>query len=82
MTMTLTVCPITSTAVDARLLRIALPAGEASGLVAPSWAQIDKIITISRRRIGGRIGHLENVKMFEISQALLVFHGIADAAGR
>ncbi|MGB9645670.1 MAG: type II toxin-antitoxin system PemK/MazF family toxin [Stellaceae bacterium] len=49
--------------------------------MAPSWAQIDKIITISRRRIGGRIGHLGNVKLFEISQALLVFLGIADAAG-
>jgi mRNA-degrading endonuclease toxin of MazEF toxin-antitoxin module len=63
------------------LLRIALPVSEASGLVVPSWAQIDKIITISRRRIGCRIGHLDNVKLFEISQALLVFLGIADAAG-
>ncbi len=80
-TMTLTVCPITGIAVDAPLLRIALPVNEASGLVAPSWAQIDKIMTISRRRISGRIGHLDNVKMFEISQALLVFLGIADAAG-
>ncbi|MGA7869244.1 MAG: type II toxin-antitoxin system PemK/MazF family toxin, partial [Stellaceae bacterium] len=44
-TRTLTVCPITSIAVDAPLLRIALPVNEASGLVAPSWAQIDKIIT-------------------------------------
>ncbi len=80
-TTTLTVCLITSIAVDAPLLRIALPAGEATGLVVPSWAQIDKIMTISRRRIGGRIGHLDNVKMFKISQALLVFLGIADAAG-
>ena len=80
-TMTLTVCPITSVAVDAPLLRIALPATEASGLVMPSWAQIDKIITISRRRTGGRIGHLDNMKLFEISQALLVFLGISDAAG-
>jgi mRNA-degrading endonuclease toxin of MazEF toxin-antitoxin module len=47
----------------------------------PSWAQIDKITTISQRRIGGRIGRLDHVKMFEISQALLVFLGIADAAG-
>ena len=76
-TMTLTVCPITSIAVDAPLLRIALPASEVSGLVVPSWAQIDKIITISRRRIG----NLDNVKLFEISQVLLVFLGIADAAG-
>jgi len=80
-TLTLTVCPITSIAVDAPLLRVALPAGEARGFVVPSWAQIDKITTISQRRIGGRIGHLDNVKMFEISQALLVFLGIADAAG-
>ena len=80
-TMTLTVCPITSVAVDAPLLRIALPAGEASGLVVPSWAQIDKILTISRRRIDGRIGRLDDVKMLEISRALLVFLGIADAAG-
>jgi len=80
-TMTLTVCPITSIAVDAPLLRIALPVGEASGLVVPCWAQIDKITTISRRRIGGRIGHLDNAKMFEISQYVLVFLGIADATG-
>jgi mRNA interferase MazF len=80
-TKTLTVCPITSITVDAPLLRIALPANEASGLVVPSWAQIDKITTISRRRIGGRIGRLDNAKMFEISQALLIFLGIADAAG-
>jgi hypothetical protein len=69
------------TATDAPLLRITLPVNEASGLVVSSWAQIDKIITISRRRIGGRIGHLDNVKLFEISQALLVFLGTADAAG-
>ena len=81
-TLTLTVCPITSIAVDAPLLRIALPAGATSGLGVPSWAQIDKITTISQRRIGGRIGHLDNAKIFEISQALLVFLGIADAAGR
>jgi mRNA-degrading endonuclease toxin of MazEF toxin-antitoxin module len=67
-TMTLTVCPITGVAVDAPLLGIALPVSETSGLAVPSWAQIDKIMTISRRRIGGRIGHLDNVKMFEISQ--------------
>jgi mRNA-degrading endonuclease toxin of MazEF toxin-antitoxin module len=62
------------------LLHIALPASEASGLVVPSWAQIDKIMTISHPRIDGYIGHLDNVKIFEISQAPLVFFGIADAA--
>jgi mRNA-degrading endonuclease toxin of MazEF toxin-antitoxin module len=37
-TMTLTVCLITSIAVDAPLLRIALPVNEANGLVVPSCA--------------------------------------------
>src|SRR5436305_6113545 len=65
-TMTLTVCPITSVAVDAPLLCLALPVTEASGLVMPSWAQIDKLIKIIRRRIGSRISHLHNMKLFEI----------------
>jgi len=41
-TMTLTVCPITSIAVDAPLLRIALSVSEASGLVEPSWRKSTK----------------------------------------
>ena len=35
------VCPVTSVAVDAPLLRIPLPADAATGLRVPSWAAID-----------------------------------------
>jgi mRNA interferase MazF len=80
-TTTLTVCLITSIAVDAPLLRIALSADAQTGLEMPSWVAIDQMMTIRRRGVDRRIGRLGNAKMFEINQALLVFLGIADAAG-
>jgi mRNA interferase MazF len=80
-TATLTVCLITSIAVDAPLLRVLLPADPQTGLEVPSWAAIDQLTTIRRARVSRRIGRLGRAKMFEISQALLVFLGIADPAG-
>jgi mRNA interferase MazF len=81
-TRTLTVCLITSIAVDAPMLRIALPVNEETGLIEDSWAAIDQVSTVRRSRVSGGIGHLDGAKMLEISQALLVFLGIADAARR
>jgi mRNA interferase MazF len=79
---TVTFCLITSIPVeDAPLLRIALPATPQTGLEGPSWVQIDRVTTLRRTHVRQRIGRLDSVKMFEISQALLVFLGIADAAG-
>jgi mRNA interferase MazF len=73
------ICPITSVEVEAPLLRIPL-AGGASGLEVPSWAAIDLMQTIRQRRIGRCIGRVDNAKMLEISQALLVFLGIGETA--
>jgi mRNA interferase MazF len=81
-TTTVTVCPLTSQAIDdAPLLRIALAASAATGLDVDSWAQIDRLTTLRRSHIRQRIGRLDSATMFEISQAVLVFLGIADAAG-
>ena len=80
-TATLTICPITSKEVDAPLLRIALPANEQTGLLVPSWAAVDQLTTIRRTRAARRIGRLDNEKMFEISKAVVVCLGIADAVG-
>jgi mRNA interferase MazF len=80
-TATLTVCLITSIAVDAPLLRVLLPADPQTGLPVLSWAAIDQLTTIRRARVSRRIGRLGRAKMFEISQAVLVFLGIADPAG-
>jgi mRNA interferase MazF len=73
----LPVCTITSSEVPASLLRIALPVDPASGLQHPSWAMVDGITTIRQRRLGRRIGHLDDATMLAIGRALMVFLGLA-----
>jgi mRNA interferase MazF len=76
-TVPLPVCLITTVASAAPLLRVALPAGPASGLEMPSWAAIDMVTTVRQRRIGRRIGRVDDATMLAIGRALLVFLGLA-----
>jgi mRNA interferase MazF len=75
----LPVCPVTSTAipVEAPLLRIPVPANAATGLLVPSWAAIDAVQTIRRRRVGEHIGRVDAAILQAIDRALMVFLGIA-----
>jgi mRNA interferase MazF len=76
-TATVAVCPVTSLAVAAPALRISVVADAATGLEQPSWAMIDRLGTIRRRRIGRRIGRLDDATLLAIDRALVVFLGIA-----
>lgn len=76
-TESVTVLPLTSTAVDAPLVRIALPATEATGLDAVSFVMIDKLTTVRRSNVAARIGRVGTEQMIEVERALLVFLGIA-----
>jgi mRNA interferase MazF len=67
---TLTVCLITSGAVDAPLARIPLPVDAARGLTQSSWVQIDQLTTIRRVRVGSLTGHLEAATELTIGRAL------------
>ena len=82
----LPICPMTSTAlvtppldiaVEAPLLRIPVPANAATGLLVPSWAAIDAVQTIRRRRVGQHIGSVDAAILQAIDRALMVFLGIA-----
>jgi mRNA interferase MazF len=77
-TATVTVCLLTSVAVDAPLLRIALPADATTGLEVACWAAIDQLATVRRRHVRGPIGHLDGAALREIDQAMLLFLGFAD----
>jgi mRNA interferase MazF len=74
---TVSVLPITSEAADAPLLRIQLAPGEATGLAVPSWAQIELISTVRRRRVGPPIGRANDATMLAVNRALAVFLGLA-----
>ncbi len=70
------VCLITSTARDAPLLRVALPAGEQTGLQQRSWVQLEKLTAVSRNQIGQRIGAADAVYMLDVTRKLAVLLGI------
>lgn len=74
---TVTVLLITSTLVDAPLLRPYLEPSSENGLMKPSQAMIDKIMSVQRSRIGAVFGRLEVDAMTAITRSLTVFLGIS-----
>jgi mRNA interferase MazF len=75
---TVPILPIASDGrADAPLLHIPVPAGSATGLSVPSWAQIELVAAVRRRRIGKVIGRADDATMLAINRALAVFLGLA-----
>lgn len=71
----LTVCPFTSTEVDAPLLRVPVTADEGNGLDQDSFLMVDKITTVRRSNAHTVVGRLETTTLVEVERRLLVFLG-------
>jgi mRNA interferase MazF len=71
----LTVCPFTTTRVDAPLLRVPVTADETNGLGQDSSVMIDKITTVRRSNARTVLGRLDPVTLVEVERRLLVFLG-------
>jgi len=72
----LTVCPCTSTAIDAPNFRVGIAAGPRTGLATPSFAMVDKIISVPRRGISRAIGTCAAAEMAAIDEALRNWLGL------
>ena len=72
-----TVCPFTTSSVDAPLLRLPITADSTTGIDEPSFAMVDKVTTVRRSSVGLAVGRLESVHMLELERRLLVFLGLA-----
>ena len=68
---------MTSTIVDAPLIRITVEPNEQNGLDMRSQIEVDKIFTIRREKIGAEIGLIDDETMVTVNRALLVFLGLA-----
>ena len=69
----ITVCPVTTHLEDAPLFRLSLePSGE-NGLRAASQIMVDKISTLKIEKVRQRIGHLTELQIDEIDNALKVW---------
>jgi mRNA interferase MazF len=72
----ITVLPITSTLVDAPLLRITLEPNDENRLQQLSQVMIDKVLTVKTEKIGPKIGRVSADLLVEIERSLAVFLGV------
>jgi mRNA interferase MazF len=72
-----TICAFTIDATDAPLVRLPFDPNDRNGLRAPCRLMVDKITTVSRGKVGKRLGRLDDEDLARLNRAVLVFLGIA-----
>lgn len=72
-----TVLPVTSTLIDAPLLRVTVHPASENGLQKPSQVMVDKVMTVKREKVGPAFGRIDVDALVEIERCLAVFLGIA-----
>lgn len=78
-TASITVCFLTSDPTEAPLFRLEIEPSERNGLNTLSRIMVDKVTTVSKTKLGSRVGRLHDEDTVRLNQALLVFLGLATA---
>lgn len=76
-TASVVVLPVTSTLVDAPLLRLTVEPDAGNGLRTPSQIMLDKPMTVKTDKIGPSFGSLDGVTMVSVNRSLALFLGLA-----
>lgn len=76
-TASVTVCVFTTDETEAPLFRLPVTPSATNGLRAVSRLMVDKLSTVSKARLGERIGHLDDEDVVRLNRAMLVFLGLA-----
>ncbi|KEJ93885.1 type II toxin-antitoxin system PemK/MazF family toxin [Sulfitobacter sp. KE34] len=76
-TATTTVLLVTSTLVDAPLIRLTVEPSAENGLRMRSQIMIDKAVTVRTDKLGKAFGQLDDTAMIEVNRALALFLGVA-----
>lgn len=79
-TASVTVCPFTTSPVDAPLIRIRIEPSDTNGLDRPSSLMVDKITTMPRAGLGKRLGRLRDDELVQLNRSLMVFLGLASVS--
>jgi len=72
----ITVCAFTTDETEAPLFRLPVEPNERNGLRAAGRLMVDKISTVSKTKVGARIGRLDEEDILRLNQAVLVFLGL------
>jgi mRNA interferase MazF len=74
---TMTILPITSTLLEAPLVRVTVQPSAENGLQKTSQVMVDKAMTVKRDKVASVFGRVQAQTMVEIERCLAVFLGIA-----
>jgi len=72
----LTVCPVTSTLIDAPLFRLDLIPSAETGLTLPSQIMVDKVGSIRRDKARDVIGRIDQDTLLRLGRALAFWVGL------
>jgi mRNA interferase MazF len=76
-TASITVCVFTTDRTEAPLFRLVVQPTERNGLRAQSSLMVDKITTVSKARLGERIGQLDDADLVRLDRAMMIYLGLA-----
>ena len=76
----ITVCAFTTDDTDAPLIRLLVQPNAQNGLRVSCRLMVDKITTVSKTKVGTRIGRLDAEDIVRLNQGVLVFLGLAGSS--
>ena len=76
-TASVTVCAFTTDETEAPLFRLSVTPSERNGLGSVSRLMVDKLTTVSKDRLGQRLGRLDGEDEVRMNRAIAVFLGLA-----
>ena len=76
-TASVTLCVFTTDETEAPLFRLLIAPSDRNGLRSASRLMVDKLTTVSKDRLGKRIGRLDDGDVVRLNRAILVFLGLA-----
>jgi len=74
---TATVLLVTSTLIDAPLIRLTIEPTPENGLRSRSQIMVDKIMTVRRDKLGEPFGHVDEDTTIAVNRAMALFLGFA-----
>lgn len=76
-TASITVCVFSTDETEAPLFRLPVGPSARNGLRSASRLMVDKLTTVSKERLGMRIGRLDGEDVVRLHRAMLIFLGLA-----
>src|SRR5574337_203439 len=73
----ITLCAFTTDETEAPLFRLPVKPSQSNGLHSICRLMVDKVTTVSKAKIGARVGRLDEADILRLNRAMVVFLGLA-----